>query len=76
VNRSDEPLLAFLRDEVHRGKKAPYVFDAEPTIETIAQSLLLIAHPLLAPLGVWVTKVRVYETPTAYADVTWQPEPA
>lgn len=48
-----------------------YVFDGEPTAENIAAETGRVAQDLLAPLGVKVVGIRVYETPGCWSD--WTP---
>jgi len=69
VNEQDVALLAFCSGEhADSGKRAPYVFNCEPTAENIAIELHRVAEKLLAGTGVTVHSIRVYETPTSCAD--------
>lgn len=49
-----------------------YLLDAPPTAEVIAAELGKIAAELLADTGVTVVRVRLWETPNAWAE--WSPE--
>lgn len=71
INAADDSLREVCERE-HRelGKRAPYIFDGEPTAENIAAELLRVAAELLRDRGIVVTRVRVYETPNCYAEVT------
>jgi 6-pyruvoyltetrahydropterin/6-carboxytetrahydropterin synthase len=55
-----------------RKYRPPFLFDGEPTAENIAKVLLEKAAKLLLPTypELVVTKVRVYETPNCYAEVS------
>lgn len=68
VNRNDEALLSWCRREQETlGKRAPYVFENEPTAEYIAIELHHIAASLLHDTGVRIRAIKVYETPTSCA---------
>lgn len=68
VNRDDVRLAQWCVDEVNEhDKRQPYVFDAEPTAETIAAELLRVAEVLLEDTGVRVLAVEVFETPNCSA---------
>jgi 6-pyruvoyltetrahydropterin/6-carboxytetrahydropterin synthase len=70
VNSQDEALAAFCADEFEsHGKRAPYIFDAEPTAETIASELLAVSQQLLADTDVLIQCVEVFETPNCSAKV-------
>lgn len=72
VNAADVGLrLMVEEDHVRRGKRAPFVFDGEPTAENIAAKLAEVAAHLLRPFDIGVCRVRVYETPNCYAE--WTP---
>lgn len=60
----DEALLALC---VSSGWRV-YLLNAEPTAEVLADHLATIATGLLAPLGVYVVHLRIYETPSCWAD--------
>ncbi len=45
-----------------------YWMDVPPTAENLAAELARIAQELLAPCGISVVSVRLYETPNGYAD--------
>ena len=68
VNWKDKLLLDFCRADP--ALRSPYIFNGEPTAEIIAAELLRVAGQLLANTGVTVVKVRVWETPTCWAEVT------
>ena len=67
VNQADLALFQFTTAESCIGKRAPYMFDGEPTAENIAAELYRIAVRLLSDTGVTVTSITVYETPTSRA---------
>lgn len=71
VNSDDAALLAFVRSEaVEHDKRMPYLFNrAEPTAETIAAELMVVAQRLLVDTGVTVASVEVFETPNCSAKV-------
>lgn len=72
VNAADESLLNFcLRECTELAKRAPYVFDGEPTAENIALRLFDVADILLEDDRLSIVRVRVYETPNCYAEVHW-----
>lgn len=63
----DAPLADFI--EAHQNPGRPVVrLAGPPTAEVMARVILARAQELLAPCGVTVTRVRVYETPNCYAD--------
>jgi len=69
VNRADVELLRFCEGEHERfGKRAPYIFDGEPTAENIALELLRLSIDLLQGTGIRVVRVRIYETPNCFAE--------
>lgn len=71
LNAQDERLLDFLRAERARNPrlKVPYVLQGEPTAELISEHLLGVASNLLtSERGLRVDRVRVYETPSCWAD--------
>lgn len=47
-----------------------YLMDVPPTAENIAAEIFRVASELLAEDGVTVERVRVWETPNCYAEVT------
>jgi 6-pyruvoyltetrahydropterin/6-carboxytetrahydropterin synthase len=68
VNAHDTALLTFCLDE---NRKLPFVFDGEPTVENVVVKLMEAAtHLLSSDTGLRVVRVRVYETPTCYAEVS------
>lgn len=71
LNSEDMDLSALLFAEHDAdGRRAPFIFDdCNPTAEVIANTLLFQAQDLLADTGIRVTRVRVYETPTCWAEV-------
>jgi 6-pyruvoyltetrahydropterin/6-carboxytetrahydropterin synthase len=70
VNAEDTDLIEFLEAEVQRGKRKHYVFQGEPTVEHITQELFAVACRVLNTDRVRVTKIRVYETPDSWAEIT------
>lgn len=50
-------------------KRAPFIFDGEPTAETIAEHLAVIAKQMLSDTGVRIVSVEVFETPNCSAKV-------
>ncbi len=83
VNAEDHDLIDFCTREhaANEKKKRPYVIEGEPTAENIASLLVGVGAGLLSgkmgvepgPMhrtdsGVWITRVRVYETPNCWAD--------
>lgn len=50
------------------GMRPWYALQGPPTAEGLAEHLFGVAASLLAPRGVRVTHVRVYETPNCWAD--------
>ena len=48
--------------------------DAPPTAENIAAELAVKANALLVGTGVKVVRLRIWETPNAWAE--WTPDPA
>lgn len=53
--------------------RIPYIFQGDnPTAENIAEELFVKAERLLLEHGIWVTNVRVWETPNCYADYNRQ----
>lgn len=73
---SDDPLLhtGLTEDEqscnsTHLVGRDPYVFYEEnPTAENIAKVLYGVAVDRMAPYGIYVHNVRIWETPNCYAD--------
>jgi 6-pyruvoyltetrahydropterin/6-carboxytetrahydropterin synthase len=51
-----------------------YWMEAPPTAENIAAELAVKANELLAGTGVTVVRLRIWETPNAWAE--WTPDPA
>lgn len=70
VNSDDEMLRRFCERDEESGKRAPYVFMSEPTAENIARVLFALATGMLEDANVDVVRVRVYETPSCWAEVT------
>lgn len=69
VNQNDAVLMdACMRDARESGRRHPYTFVGEPTAENIALELLCVSRDLLKGSGVRVVRIRVYETPTSYAE--------
>lgn len=75
VALNDADLIRFLQQEAQRGRKPCYIMRGEPTAENIALELLRVASELLDDSRLRVIKVRVYETPNAYADAHADPAP-
>lgn len=76
INSEDELFLNIAMHE-HRslGKRAPFIFEREePTAENIARLIFRKAQELLAEHRIYVVRVRVYETPNCYAEVTHVPK--
>lgn len=71
VNQEDLDLIAFCAKDAVAGKRRPYVIAGEPTAERIAIELGRVASELLAPRGIAVTRVRIWETPSCFAE--WKP---
>jgi 6-pyruvoyltetrahydropterin/6-carboxytetrahydropterin synthase len=68
VGEDDEVMRAFLAGHAQRHFVLPGV---EPTAEHLAHYLALKSQSLLAPAGIQVTRVRLYETPNGWAE--WKP---
>ena len=65
VNFADSALIEFLQTNNQR----KYVMKfGEPSAENMARDLLEVANALLAPKGVNVHKIRLYETPSCFVD--------
>jgi len=64
LNREDEKLIDLCAKEGWR----LYVMPANPTAENLAEALHGHAQKLLAPSGIEVARVRMYETPNCWAD--------
>lgn len=69
VNVEDKELLAFVLKQTTCENDSYYAFEGEPTAENIARELLDVANTLLKDTGIWVTRVRVWETPNCWAEV-------
>jgi 6-pyruvoyltetrahydropterin/6-carboxytetrahydropterin synthase len=70
VNARDTALRSLCEVEHHHtGRRAPYVFDGEPTAENIAMRLLYKASKLLDDVRIRVVSVEVFETPNCSAKV-------
>lgn len=71
LQRGDpDPAIAAVIDANARMGKPVYLMDGPPTVENIAIELAAQAKGLLAPFGIEVTEVRVWETPNCSA--TWR----
>ncbi len=69
--KEDLALIALCKGEQRmQNKRAPYIFDGEPTAENIAACLYNIASKLMARHGVRVVSVSVYESETSCATVS------
>lgn len=64
IAQSSDPIIPWLAQ--HEMKT--YVMDKPPTAENMSKLLYQKADVLLAPLGIEVVNVRLYETPNCYAD--------
>ena len=62
IHRQDDPLATLVGGKV-------FALAGNPTAENMAEFLLNWVAPLVLP-GVTVTRVRVWETETSYAEVT------
>lgn len=69
LNREDPLLNLKEDDEIWMGKK-PYILPFNPTAEHLAMHLFLVGTNLLKPFQVWISRIRVYETPNSYAEFT------
>ena len=69
LSASDHPTLGKVQ-EAHEeiGCKPPYVLDAPPTAEVLAEHLFGIAQLMLADHRIRVVRLRLYETPNCWAD--------
>jgi len=66
VNRSD----VTLRDWLEGFDQPHYAFAGEPTAENIARELFRVADKILSDHRLRVVRVRVWETPNCWAEVT------
>ena len=69
-----DPLLCVVGFGDHHGREAFEMPVGNPTAENMAECLYHIASSLLFPKGLTVVKVRMWETPSCYAD--YEPSPA
>ena len=70
---SEDPLCAALQEDAKQfgsSVKEPFLFPGNPTAEVMAGYLLTKTRSLLSEFNVRVRSVRVYETPTSYAEVS------
>ena len=67
-----DPLLRIDKEEVWQGK-APYIMSDNPTAENMARNLFNIANSLLEIHSITVVSVRLYETPSSFADYCESP---
>ena len=65
----DDPAVRHIIASNAASGRPVYLMDGAPTAENIARELASVATRLLAPFGVRVTRVTVWETPNCYA--TW-----
>lgn len=76
ILNSKDPLLTDLTEKQQEAVfmgKPPYQIPCNPTSENLAILIQERADILLAPLGVRCYHVRVWETPSCYADYTGWP---
>jgi len=64
VNMHDDMLISFLSARKNRLFALPF----NPTAERLAETLFFVASALLEGSGVFITQIRVHETPNCYAD--------
>ena len=64
ANDNDHDLIELCRDSEWK----VYTMPCNPTAENIARLLFEKGNELLCGKGVWVTHVRIYETPNCWAD--------
>ena len=69
-NKNDPILDVMDQQDPLYGKKKPYLMSENPTAENMARVLLGIAQELLEPHGIAVDRIRLYETPNCWAEVT------
>lgn len=67
VGAEDEAMRGFLSE--HRQRH--FVLADPPTAENLATHLAYAAMALLRPLGITITRLRLYETPNGWAE--WRP---
>ena len=65
--KDDEPSVKAVIEANKRLGKPVYLLDGHPTVEVIAAELGHVAAALLAPHGVRVVSVRLWETPESSA---------
>ena len=76
VNEEDTALVEFCAHQWQRARAAgkvprkAYRFKGEPTAENIAAELLRVAKRMFNRDGLWVEKVRIWETPNCWAEAT------
>ncbi len=64
----DDPACVAVAESNARHGRPVYWMDGHPTAENVAAELARVASELLAPTGVTVVHVRVWETPNGWAD--------
>jgi 6-pyruvoyltetrahydropterin/6-carboxytetrahydropterin synthase len=66
VNQDDIELLRYLQSTQQRH----YIMTCNPTAENMAQHLMEIGNILLQPFGVSLVKIKLWETPNCFVEVT------
>jgi len=66
INERDYDLLDYLKNTEQRH----YLMTTNPTAENMAQHLMIEGQKLLSDYGIMITKIRLWETPNCYAEVT------
>jgi 6-pyruvoyltetrahydropterin/6-carboxytetrahydropterin synthase len=67
----DKSLLQWcINEHENLGKHEPFIMKEESTAENLAKIILAKARDLLNTDGIFVVSVRVYETPTCWAEAT------
>lgn len=67
----DDPMVRVVAESNAAKGRPVYWMDAPPTAENIAAELARVAAELLAPSGVTLTRIRIWETPNCSAE--WTP---
>ena len=65
--KDDEPSVKAVIEANNRLAKPAYLLEGYPTVENIVAELAKVASRLLAPHGVRVVSIRLWETPQASA---------
>lgn len=66
LNRDDRAILQVCKEQNWN----TFVVDCDPTVESMCLILHGVAKYLLGPEGIQVSKVRLYETPTSWAETS------